>query len=194
MSHGGPATAPQTRRLPGQRSASGAARRSVGLPIGQTGRLLVELGSGVPITVQRTEWLSEHNKAAARAVFEVWSGGEIERLDELVATDILHHDPYDPHAADGLAGMKRTIEQNREGFPDMQLIVEVQIAEDDKVATRWRAEMTHTGEVAGVAGSGKRVTITGITIDRFEGGKIVGAWRNMDTLGLLRGIRAFEDA
>jgi steroid delta-isomerase-like uncharacterized protein len=135
--------------------------------------------------------MSAHNKAAARAVFEVWSTGELERLDELVAPDVVHHDPYDPHGAEGLAGMKRTIELNRSAFPDMHLSVEDQIAEGDRVATRWRGEMTHTGELAGAAATGRRVTITGITIDRFEEGKIVEAWRSMDTLGLLQGIGAF---
>lgn len=138
--------------------------------------------------------MSEHSKAAARAVFEVWSTGQLERLDELVAPDVVHHDPYDPHADEGLEGMKRTIELNRSAFPDMRLTVEDQIAEGDRVATRWRGEMTHTGEMAGAPPTGKRVTITGITIDRFEEGKIVEAWRNMDTLGLLQGIGALGAA
>jgi predicted ester cyclase len=136
----------------------------------------------------------EHNKAAARGVFDVWSTGEIERLDQLVASDVVHHDPYDPHGAEGLVGMKRTIELNRNAFPDMQLTVEDQVAEGDKVVTRWRGEMTHTGELADAAPTGRRVTITGITIDRFEDGKIVAAWRSMDTLGLLQGIGALRGA
>lgn len=138
--------------------------------------------------------LCEQYKAAARAVFDVWSRGELERLDELVAPDVVHHDPYDPNAAEGLAGMKRTIQANRSAFPDMQLTVEDQVAEGDKVVTRWRGEMTHSGDLAGAAATGRRVTITGITIDRFEDGKIVEAWRSMDTLGLLRGVGALGDA
>jgi len=55
--------------------------------------------------------------------------------------------------------------------------VEDQIAEGDKVATRWTGTMTHHG---------KTVTLTGITIDRFEGDKIVEAWRSRDMLSLLR--------
>jgi len=136
----------------------------------------------------------QHNKAVARAVFDAWSTGELERLDELVAADVVHHDPYDPNGADGLAGMKRTIELNRGAFADMRLTVEDQVAEGDRVVTRWRGEMTHTGDIGGVAATGRRVTITGITIDRFEDGKIVEAWRSMDTLGLLRGIGALEGA
>jgi steroid delta-isomerase-like uncharacterized protein len=133
---------------------------------------------------------SERNKQAARAVFEVWSSGELDRLDELVAPDVVHHDPYDPNGAHGLEGMKRTIELNRRAFPDLRLAVEDQVAEGDKVVTRWRGEMTHLGELGGAPPTGNRVTVSGITIDRFEDGKIVEAWRSMDTLGLLRGIGA----
>lgn len=124
--------------------------------------------------------MSEQNKAAARDVFDVWSGGHLERLDKLVASDVVHHDPHDPHAAEGLAGMKRTIELNRAAFPDMQIVVDDQIAEGDKVVTRWHGEMTHLGKLGSVPATGRRVAITGITIDRFEGGKIVEAWRSMD--------------
>jgi predicted ester cyclase len=134
--------------------------------------------------------VSADTKAAARAVFEVWSTGELDRLDELVAPNVVHHDPYDPNADQGRDGMKRTIELNREAFPDMRLEVEDQIAEGDKVVTRWRGEMTNLGELGGAKPSGNRVTISGITIDRFENGKIVEAWRSMDTLGLLRAIGA----
>jgi predicted ester cyclase len=133
--------------------------------------------------------VSEQNKAAARKVFEVWSGGDLERLDELVASDVVHHDPHDPHAAEGLAGMKRTIELNRAAFPDMQLVVDDQIAECDKVATRWHGEMTHLGTLGSVSATSRRVTITGMNIDRFEGGKIVEGWRSMDVLGLLEQLR-----
>jgi steroid delta-isomerase-like uncharacterized protein len=134
--------------------------------------------------------VSEHNKAAARAEFEVWSSGELDRLDELVAPDVVHHDPYDPNAAGGLDGLKKTIALNREAFPDIRIKVEDQLAEDDKVTTRWTATMTHEGDLGGVAASGKCVTLSGITIERFEDGKVVEAWRSMDTLGLLRGIGA----
>ena len=134
--------------------------------------------------------MSKRNKAAARSEFEVWSTGELERLDDLVAPDVVHHDPYDPNAAAGLEGLKRTIELNRAAFPDLRIEIEDQVAEDDKVVTRWTATMTHRGELGGVPPSGNRVTLAGTTIERFEAGKVVEAWRNMDTLGLLRQIGA----
>jgi predicted ester cyclase len=127
---------------------------------------------------------SERNKAAARAVFEVWNTGAVEQLDAHVAPDVVHHDPHDPYALEGLAGMKKTIEATRLAFPDIQLTVQDQIAEGDTVATRWTGTMT-PGD--GSAGQG---SVSGITIDRFEAGKIAEAWRSMDRLGLLQSIGA----
>jgi len=123
-------------------------------------------------------------------VFDVWSTGKIDRLDALVAPNVVHHDPHEPQGSEGLAGMKRTIQFNRAAF----LIVEDQIAEGDKVVTRWCGEMTHTGALGGAAPTRRRLMITGITIDRFERGKIVEAWRSMDTLGLLQKIGALRRA
>ena len=127
--------------------------------------------------------MSDQRKAAARAVFEVWNSGELARLDALVAPDVVHHDPYDPNGRDGLEGMKRTIRLNRDLFPDLHIAVQDQVAERDRVATRWTGSMTH-------APTGKAVMITGITIDRFENGRIIEAWRSMDMLAMLRGIGA----
>jgi predicted ester cyclase len=125
----------------------------------------------------------EKNKAAARMAFEVWNNGDLERLDRFVSPTVVHHDPYDPHGSEGLVGMKKSITRNRTAYPDLHISIEDQIAEGDKVATRWTSTMTHKG---------KRVTLKGITIDRFENGMIVEAWRSMDMLGLLQQTGAIE--
>jgi predicted ester cyclase len=134
-----------------------------------------------PAAASYKSCMSEANKAIARAVFDVWQTGQLDRLDDLVAADVVHHDPYDPNGANGLAGMKATIATNREAFAGLAIEVADQIAEGDRVATRWTCTMQH-------AESGTRVSIAGITIDRFEGGRIVEAWRSMDALGLVRAL------
>lgn len=128
--------------------------------------------------------MSERNKAAARVAFEVWCNGDLDRLDEFIDANVVHHDPYDPHGAEGLIGMKKTIRRNRSIYPDMRITIEDQLAEGNKVATRWTATMTHEG---------KRVSLKGITIDRFERDRIVEAWRSMDMLALLRQTGRFEN-
>ncbi len=132
--------------------------------------------------------MSEQNKAVVRRLFEAWSTGELEQLDEVVAADAVDHDPYNPHAGEGREGLKRTIGMYRDAFPDVQFTIDDQIAEGDKVVTRWTATGTHEGELMGAPPSGRRSTITGIGIDRLEDGKIVEAWTNWDTLGMFQQI------
>jgi predicted ester cyclase len=133
--------------------------------------------------------VSERNKAASRAVFGIWMTGELDRLGEFVADDVVHHDPYDPHGDEGIEGHRKTIAANRRAFPDIEITIEDQIAEGDRLATRWTAAMTYTAEF-GSTSSATRVRISGITVERFEDGKVVEAWRCMDTLGLLQRIGA----
>lgn len=71
-------------------------------------------------------------------------------------------------------------------FPDAQRTVEDQLTDDyQNVITRWTATGTHRGEFMGVAPTGKRITITGISIHRIASGKIVEEWQQWDSLGLM---------
>jgi predicted ester cyclase len=38
----------------------------------------------------------------------------------------------------------------------------------------------------GIAPTGKQVTVTGLTIGHYAGGKLVEAWDNWDALGMLQ--------
>ena len=71
------------------------------------------------------------------------------------------------------------------GFPDFQITIQDQIAEGDRVVSRWNATGTHKGEFQGIALTGKKVNITATTIVRISNGKIVEGWPNMDSLGMM---------
>jgi predicted ester cyclase len=63
------------------------------------------------------------------------------------------------------------------------------VAEGDQVATRWIFRGTNTGDFVTpmpIPATGKQVTISGITIARFAGGKVVEDWHQVDTLGMLQ--------
>jgi uncharacterized protein len=131
---------------------------------------------------------ADRNRELAREEFEVWSSGELDRLDRLVASDVVHHDPYDPWAADGLRGLKASIRATRERLSDFEITVLDQVAEADRVASRWRATMSADQGAAGT----REVSVTGITIERFANGKVVESWRSIDRLGLFRALGAPE--
>ena len=130
--------------------------------------------------------MSEQNKAVARRLFEAWENGDLGALDDVIAPDAVDHDPYNPHRDEGLDGLKQMISSYREAFPDVRFEIEDQVAEGDKVVTRWKATGTHQGELMGAPATGKSTAITGIGIDRIENGKIVEAWGNWDTLAMFQ--------
>jgi steroid delta-isomerase-like uncharacterized protein len=135
--------------------------------------------------------VSEQNKKVARRVLEVFGSGDLDALDELISANAVDHDTQNPNAhIRGPEGSRLTISMYRAAFPDLRITVEDQIAEGDKVVTRWTAIGTHDGDLPGLPASGNKSTVTGIGIDRFEDGKIVEAWNNWDTLGMLQQLGA----
>lgn len=129
---------------------------------------------------------AEQNKASARRAFEeVWSKGNLSVLDELSDPNTVGHDPVSGDTRGREAG-KQLVSMYRTAFPDIHFTIEDQVAEGDKVVTRWSSSGTHKGELMGIAPTGKRATVTGISIDRFSGGKQVEDWTNWDALGLMQ--------
>jgi steroid delta-isomerase-like uncharacterized protein len=135
--------------------------------------------------------MSEQNKAASRRLAEeALAGGNYDLVDELVDPSYVAYDPASPEPIRGTEGLKQLIRGYKSAFPDMDFRIEDEIAEGDKVVTRWIARGTHQGELFGIAPTGKQATVNGITIDRFSGGKIVESWNNWDALGLMQQLGA----
>jgi steroid delta-isomerase-like uncharacterized protein len=129
---------------------------------------------------------TEQNKMLARRAFEeVWNQGDLNAIDGLyVANQVSHGLGMDVPA--GTQGLRQFVSVYRTAYPDTHFTIEDQIAEGDTVATRWTAIGTHRGDLMGIAPTGKRVTVTGITINRIDNGKIVETWNNFDALGQLQ--------
>ena len=132
--------------------------------------------------------MGEKNKVVARRFLEeLWNRSNFAVVDELLARD------YDGHSSTvirGPDGAVAFIPVMRAAFPDFQFKVLDQIAEGDKVATRWNLVGTHEGPFQGTPPSGRRVEMRGITIFRLAGGRLVEGWTNEDVLGLLQQIGA----
>jgi len=128
--------------------------------------------------------MADFKQVVRRAIEEPWKGN-FDIIDELFAPSYIGYDPSQPEPIRGPEGVKANFQQYLDAFTGAQLTVDAQIAEGDIVATRWTGRGTHTGEIAGVAPTGKDVTVSGQTISRLEGGKIAEEWTNWDTLGML---------
>lgn len=113
---------------------------------------------------------SEQNKQLVRRVVdEVWNEGNYSMIDEVAARDLLIHASLPEGEIHGSEGAKQFYVMLRTGFPDIHFTVEDQIAEGDRVVTRWLARGTHTGEFQGLPPTGKQAVVMGIDIDRIAG-------------------------
>ena len=131
---------------------------------------------------------SEQNKAVVRRLFEEPWKGKLDVVDELTAGDYVGHDPSLPGPVQGPEGVKEFISTSLGAFPDARITVEEQLAEGDLVATRWSARGTHEGALMDIEPSGKKVTVSGLTISRVEGGKVVEEFQNWDFYGMMRQV------
>ena len=115
---------------------------------------------------------------------------------EVFAPDYVAHFPGVPPIR-GIDAAKQLIGTFLAVFPDIQFKIEDQVAEGDKVATRWTARGTHRGEfrgfppkVKGIPPSGKQVSFTATDIYRIAGGRIMEEWNTLEQLDVLHQIGA----
>jgi len=117
---------------------------------------------------------SELNKRKVRLFVEaVWNEGRLELIDELVAADYIGRFPRIDGAVHGPEGVRRLVSRGRGAYPDLYVKIEDQIAEDDRVATRWRATAKAPAAQATTAPTGDGQCYAGISIIRLLAGKQV---------------------
>ena len=89
----------------------------------------------------------------------------------------------------GKADLQRRVASFRAAYPDFKATIDEQIAEGDRVVTRITCTGTHLGDDMGVPATGRKVTFTGIAIDRIENGKVVEMWFLGDVWGRMQQVR-----
>jgi len=109
--------------------------------------------------------------------------------DQKAYTDLLS-DNCIFHSLGGVNEIRETVGHILEAFPDARLTISDQIAEGDKVVTRWRIQGSHQGTLWGVVATGNPINYSGISINRLENGKIVEEWCELDLLTIMTQIGA----
>ena len=128
---------------------------------------------------------AENSALVHRFIEEIFNQGNLEAAEEILAPDYKHHDPTTGQFGSGIEGFKQMVSLYRQAF-DLQIVLEDQVAAEDKVVDRWTGHGTHRGEFMGLAPTGKKITATGISIHRIAAGKIAETWNNYDALGIFQ--------
>lgn len=124
---------------------------------------------------------------ATRWFEQVWNEGRREAIAEMLAPEgVLHEAGTDTIGPEGFYPF---FDRMRATFSDLRVKVEDTIAEGDKICVRWSCTAGHAGDGLGVAATGVTIHVTGISILRVAGGKLVEGWQNWDMLGMMEQIK-----
>ena len=116
--------------------------------------------------------MTAEQKAVFRRYVSIWQRGELDELPEVVTEDYVG-----PAATGnrGLDGLRDRISTFLLLYPDVRFVIEEQIAEGDRVATRMTASATS-------ATTGKPVKLIGLNLSWFKDGRIAQEWPVWETL------------
>jgi predicted ester cyclase len=125
---------------------------------------------------------AEQNKALIRRVYETQEDvgrrkADIDALDEMMAPDHVSHSKLLPDQQPGREGYKQAVAQLLATLSNVRFLVEDQVAEGDKVVSRFTVRAIHDRtELLGAAPTGREVSYMAILIHRISGGKIAEEW------------------
>jgi steroid delta-isomerase-like uncharacterized protein len=126
------------------------------------------------------------NKALVRAIYdELVNGKRLAVIRESYAPDYVYHGPSG-ETVSGLDEYTQIFAGFFEGFPDLQITIGDQVAEDDRVATRWTMRGTHRGDFFGLAPTNRALSFSGQIIARISAGKVSEDWETYDNQHLLQ--------
>jgi predicted ester cyclase len=158
----------------------------------QTGVMPGKAEATISVTQQKGEchMSLEGMKAKIRwAGEEAWLKGNLEALDEVYAADYVWHRPPFP-VISGIEAVKKSIEQMRSAYSDIQIVYEEMVGEGSTIAYRYSIRAMHTGvtPTMPVPPTNKEVTLVGCVVVHITDGKIVEEFEHSDYLGFLQQI------
>jgi predicted ester cyclase len=113
--------------------------------------------------------------------------GNIAIFDDLLIEDV--RDLSGPMPTCGREPFRRRASAVHAAFSDIQTTLDGLVVELPCIAWRWSVVGTHRASFAGVAATGRRVTLRGVNFQRLEAGRIVEHWTLADLHGLGEALR-----
>ena len=135
----------------------------------------------------------ESNKRTAQRIYDVWDGGALDAVDDLIAEDVVFDKPgHVGGRVHGREAYKDNLRMVRTGFPDLFFEAHEVVAEDDKVMAYCTFGGSHEGELMGIDPTGASVEVWDFVFYRFDDGQVVEVASLPDLFGLFLEVGAIE--
>lgn len=113
------------------------------------------------------------NKEVVKQFFEIYNNQDYEAAYQYIAPNYIDHGlPQVRSVEDAIKILKAT----HKVFPDIKVVIDDLIEEDDKVVFRGHFTGTHLGEFVSMAPSGVKVEFEALEIFKVENQKITESW------------------
>ena len=127
--------------------------------------------------------MSEDIKQLVQQAFEkVWNQGDTSAADQIFADTYVAHIANIPSPINSADEFKQFVALFRALSPDMCFSIEDQVAEGDKVATRWSVQLNTSGGGPAAESADEVTLVTGMSMHRMTDGKLVESWDNWDSM------------
>ncbi len=127
------------------------------------------------------------NKALVRRLYdEGFNAGNLDIVDQLVAPDVVTHNPIILDAPRGSDSIRGGIAMLRRSFPDLHVTILDLIAEGDRVAAFLLMSGTNTGDYRRGGATDRHGSMRAFFIWRVADSRLVECWGVADRFGLLQ--------
>jgi steroid delta-isomerase-like uncharacterized protein len=110
-------------------------------------------------------------EAANRALLVEGVSGAVE---EFFTADYVAHGTE--QKIEGHGAIRKFVRELRQGFPDLEVEVDILLETKDRVAWQRRLRGTHRGSFRGFPATGRRVVWRDMVVSRFQSGRIAEDW------------------
>ena len=124
----------------------------------------------------------------ARSITEdVFGKGRVDLVDEYFTEDFVNHDPQEGFGG-GREALREVVEAIRAGLSDIRAEATHILVDGEYVAVRWVVDAVHTAELFGAPPTNNRATVDGISIYRFEDGRVAEEWARMNDVAFMKAV------
>lgn len=115
---------------------------------------------------------------------DILNGGRLDLIDTHFSPDYSFKSPT--ASLTGIEAAKDHYGGFASAFSDIEFLVHDAFGDGEKLAKHWTFRGTHTGDLIGIAPTGKRVEFSGVTLARVVDGKVLEEQDYAEDLGLLQ--------
>jgi len=135
---------------------------------------------------------TEESKALLRRITdEIWTGGRLELIDELVSDGFVDHVEMPGLESTGRGRYRASVELIREAFPDYREEIIWLVGEGDRAVSFVQGSGTHLGNFQGIEPTGRNAQWQAMGCLRFVDGQAVERWGVGDSIAMMQQLGVF---